>query len=77
MSDTDTENQKSEIDFGEFRERANSKSIRFNNWIPDKDDNRAFNAIFCKSNNYCDCHMAAYKGICDGDFINTWGGNII
>ncbi len=32
---------------------------------------------FCHSNNYCDCRLPTLQGICDGQYISTWGGNII
>ncbi len=34
-------------------------------------------AVFCWSNNYCDCRLAPLQGICDGEYISTWGGNVI
>ncbi len=34
-------------------------------------------AVFCSSNNYCDCRIQTLQGICEGEYISTWGGNII
>ncbi|KAL6762839.1 hypothetical protein V8C86DRAFT_2511782 [Haematococcus lacustris] len=34
-------------------------------------------ATVCRTDNYCDCTIATYQGVCDGHFVSTWGGSIV
>ncbi|KAJ9531467.1 hypothetical protein QJQ45_006914 [Haematococcus lacustris] len=34
-------------------------------------------ASVCRTDNYCNCSIATYQGVCEGQFVSTWGGNIV